>query len=459
MQIVKELLDNRASETSSRPSIHALDAICGGNFFALASSHTDLWKTGKKLIGPFMTPNAIKPRIPVVERESLQLLQDLVRSPENLCAHIFRFSLSSVTTIVYGERVTTHDSVYSTEFSGYLEHFLKAISPESAPVDLIPLLRYIPARFAPWKGVWKETGLRQRRIYSSFFEDAEREIKSGRRSGNFIETILNRQEELGLSRDLAVYLGGSMLDAGTESTSAIVQSLILCLAQYPDVMKKAQDEIDSYVGDGRLPVPGDIDGLPYVQAVVKEVHRFRTAAPTGLPHAPTHDLEYRGCIIPKGATIMVNVWAILHDPGQYCGSLSIFFTRNSIKILDHSELFECPDTFWPERYLLNPNGTRPGLEKDYTVRTSLHFGSGKRLCPGMHFSNTLMGIVAMRLLWAFNFSPENGSAKPHNTLDIIDGYTEGIAFAPKDLKCKIVPRSQEKIDIITEYYDNQNRKI
>uniref|UniRef100_A0A8H7XNV4 Cytochrome P450 n=1 Tax=Psilocybe cubensis TaxID=181762 RepID=A0A8H7XNV4_PSICU len=378
---------------------------------------TDLWKTGKKLIGPFMTPNAIKPRIPVVERESLQLLQDLVRSPE----------VSEPLDL----------PIICTEFSGYLEHFLKAISPESAPVDLIPLLRYIPARFAPWKGVWKETGLRQRRIYSSFFEDAEREIKSGRRSGNFIETILNRQEELGLSRDLAVYLGGSMLDAGTESTSAIVQSLILCLAQYPDVMKKAQDEIDSYVGDGRLPVPGDIDGLPYVQAVVKEVHRFRTAAPTGLPHAPTHDLEYRGCIIPKGATIMVNVWAILHDP----------------------ELFECPDTFWPERYLLNPNGTRPGLEKDYTVRTSLHFGSGKRLCPGMHFSNTLMGIVAMRLLWAFNFSPENGSAKPHNTLDIIDGYTEGIAFAPKDLKCKIVPRSQEKIDIITEYYDNQNRKI
>ena len=50
---------------------------------------------------------------------------------------------------------------------------------------------------------------------------------------------------------------------------------------YPDVMRKAQHEIDVVVGSGRLPTFADTPNLPYVRAIVMEVLRWRTVAPLG----------------------------------------------------------------------------------------------------------------------------------------------------------------------------------
>lgn len=50
---------------------------------------------------------------------------------------------------------------------------------------------------------------------------------------------------------------------------------------YPDVAKKAQEEIDSVVGNDRLPSYADRECMPYVDALVKEVFRWNTVVPTG----------------------------------------------------------------------------------------------------------------------------------------------------------------------------------
>lgn len=43
----------------------------------------------------------------------------------------------------------------------------------------------------------------------------------------------------------------------------------------------------------------------------------------------------------------------------------------------YQDLFERPNEFWPERYLLTSDGTKPDLDKDYSIRSTLSFGSGK----------------------------------------------------------------------------------
>jgi hypothetical protein len=43
---------------------------------------------------------------------------------------------------------------------------------------------------------------------------------------------------------------------------------------YPQVMKKAQDELDSVVGVHRLPDFEDFDSLPYIQALIRECLRL-----------------------------------------------------------------------------------------------------------------------------------------------------------------------------------------
>ena len=58
-------------------------------------------------------------------------------------------------------------------------------------------------------------------------------------------------------------------------------ALLYALASYPDAQRKAQAEIDLVVGMDRLPSVTDMQDLPYVHAIVKEVGRWFTVIPLG----------------------------------------------------------------------------------------------------------------------------------------------------------------------------------
>ena len=48
----------------------------------------------------------------------------------------------------------------------------------------------------------------------------------------------------------------------------------------PEVVKKAQAEIDSVIGQDRLPSFADRERLPYINAIVLEVMRWHSVTPT-----------------------------------------------------------------------------------------------------------------------------------------------------------------------------------
>lgn len=56
-------------------------------------------------------------------------------------------------------------------------------------------------------------------------------------------------------------------------TVSSIGTFFLAMLLYPDVQKKAQEELDRVVGTGRLPTFEDETSLPYVSAVVKEAMR------------------------------------------------------------------------------------------------------------------------------------------------------------------------------------------
>ena len=51
-------------------------------------------------------------------------------------------------------------------------------------------------------------------------------------------------------------------------------TFILAMLKNPEVQRKAQEEIDSVVGNDRLPSFEDREQLPYVRAVCTEVLRY-----------------------------------------------------------------------------------------------------------------------------------------------------------------------------------------
>ena len=53
------------------------------------------------------------------------------------------------------------------------------------------------------------------------------------------------------------------------------------MALHPDVLQRAQEELDRVVGRARLPNFHDRENLPFVNAIVKEVIRWEAVIPTG----------------------------------------------------------------------------------------------------------------------------------------------------------------------------------
>ncbi len=94
----------------------------------------------------------------------------------------------------------------------------------------------------------------------------------------------------------------------TLQTNAAVAAFFLAMALHPEVQIKAQKELEAVVGTNRLPDFSDRASLPYTDALVKELLRWHVVLPIGVPHRVVAYDEYRGKLIPGGATILVNVW-------------------------------------------------------------------------------------------------------------------------------------------------------
>jgi len=116
-----------------------------------------------------------------------------------------------------------------------------------------------------------------------------------------------------------------------KQTVSAIYSFFLALTLHPEVLKKAQSEIDAVVGSERLPTFADRPHLPYINALVLEVFRWHTVVPTGesissivlkganilntaVPHRVMQDDIHEGHFIPKGALVIPNIWYVSFQP-------------------------------------------------------------------------------------------------------------------------------------------------
>lgn len=119
------------------------------------------------------------------------------------------------------------------------------------------------------------------------------------------------QKEEDFSDDLAAYLGGSLLQAGSETTAAILVGFVQAMVIFPQVAKTGQLELDRVCGD-RMPDLNDVPNLPYIRACAKEASRWMPGFMLGIPHSVTQDDTYMGYHIPKDSTVILNIWYVFY---------------------------------------------------------------------------------------------------------------------------------------------------
>ncbi|KAI0253712.1 cytochrome P450 [Lactifluus subvellereus] len=302
------------------------------------------------------------------------------------------------------------------------------ILPGALLVNHLPFLRHIPS-WVPWFNyeslarIGRELGQRTMNEPINFVKNAMV------RDGTAIPSLacehlqemenLNGPERQARERVIKEILG-SMFLAGSDTTVSLVSYLFLALILYPEVQKRAQAELDSVVSRDRLPTFDDRPRLPYIEAVCKELLRWGVVLPIGVPHASSEDDIYEGFFIPKGSIIIADTWAILHNP----------------------ELYPEPEVFNPERFL-SDDGT---FQDDPTI--ALAFGIGKRICPGRHFVDVTLFIVAASVLSVFNVTKardKHGHEIPVKDAMPVDGT---FMLEPEKFVCSITPRDELAKDLV-----------
>ncbi|KAI0088580.1 cytochrome P450 [Irpex rosettiformis] len=229
-------------------------------------------------------------------------------------------------------------------------------------------MKYLPT----WLAKWKREGLawheRETRMFEGFNTEIAEKMNQGEAPESFVTDLIQTENRHKLSKKESAWLAGNMVSAGSETTSSTLENFILIMIHHPEVMRKAQAEIDSVVGRERPPLLQDRSYLPYIGAVMKELLRWRPAAPIGLPRRATEDNWYEGHFIPKGTTVIGNIW----DPS----------------------IFPDFDTYRPERWLDAAGKLKPAPPDTHQMG-HLSFGFGRRNCPGMYFADQALFIAEL----------------------------------------------------------------
>ena len=305
-----------------------------------------------------------------------------------------------------------------------------AAMPFAWPVDAIPVLKYLPGWFPG--AAFKKTAQRYKQINQAFvdipYDFVRRQMARETYNPSYVSNLVNKlsgNQSPGLVQEdehAVKHTAAIMYAGGVDTTASALSSFVLAMVMFPEVQRKAQQEIDEHVGTHRLPVAEDRDNLPYVNGIVKESLRWSPITPLGFPHVATVDTIYGHYLIPKGATILPSVWWFLHDP----------------------DVYDDPETFDPGRYLEPRNEPDPVPEV---------FGYGRRACPGRYFADGTAFLAIVRLLAIFDIraATDEEGRQQEVKLNVQPGLGSFILPFPH----RIAPRGKKQVNLVarieTEY--------
>ncbi|KAM7274225.1 hypothetical protein ACFE04_028889 [Oxalis oulophora] len=194
--------------------------------------------------------------------------------------------------------------------------------------------------------------------------------------------------------------------AGVDTSTITIVFAMTELARNPRVMKKAQEEIRTIIGNKRRIFESDIDKLSYLKLILKETLRLHPPGVLLVPREAISKFQVNGYNIYPGTRIQINVWGMGRD----------------------SSIWESPEEFIPERFEDNPI--------DYKGQhfELLPFGAGRRGCPGMLMGMSVVELALANLLYYFDWKLPDGMKEE----DISMEESPGITVYKKD-PLKLVP--------------------
>ncbi|XP_009610308.1 cytochrome P450 77A1-like [Nicotiana tomentosiformis] len=233
-------------------------------------------------------------------------------------------------------------------------------------------------------------------------------------SFSYLDTLFDVKVEgtkSGPTNPELVTLCSEFLNGGTDTTATAIEWAIGRMIENPSIQKRIYEEIRNTVGDRKVDEK-DMDKMPYLNAVVKELLRKHPPTYVTFTHAVTEPTTLGGYDIPTYANVEFFVPGISDDP----------------------KVWSDPEKFDPDRFL---SGREDADITGVTGVKMMPFGVGRRICPGLGLATVHVNLMLARMIQEFEWSayPENSKVD----------FTEKLEFTvvmKNSLRAKVKPRMQ-----------------
>ncbi|KAK3344529.1 cytochrome P450 [Lasiosphaeria hispida] len=413
LKVASDLMDRKSSVTSHRPQ-NIVVGIMTGNLLITFLNPGDVWHRMRRASQEGLRSSSVPLYYPALYREAVSLSVKMLSDPSKMewYGHIQGAVAGGAIRMIYG-RSSEEDVSTLNEYVKRLT--MSATSPAAHLVDVLPWLNVFPAWMSPWKKMAQRAFETDSGTFKKLFRETERR---GMDTPSMVNTLTKNAKSLGLAEEEEYWLAGAVF-TGSQTIIDVLSWWLMAMLLYPETQQRAHDEIDHVIAKGRLPTFEDCKKMPYMQAMVKEVIRWRPIDPLGLPHTTSEDIWYEGFFIPKGSMLVPNVWAINRDPDTFG-----------------------PDAhhFNPARHLDDTTGNMKPSPADTKEEGHVSFGFGRRICVGRHFANKMLLINMVLLAWATKIDAERGPDGRPIGLDVDGCVDEGVTVRPVPFPCNITPR-------------------
>ncbi|KAJ3563157.1 hypothetical protein NP233_g9122 [Leucocoprinus birnbaumii] len=412
-----DMLEKKGSIYSERPMLQMGGELVGWKNTLVLLPYGDRFKSYRRNFHRSIGSHTSMSRFyPVEESETHKFLKRLLSTPDDLIKHIRQTAGAIILHISHGYEVEVTGDPFVELADIALEQFSLSTAPGNFIVNLVPSLSFLPDWF-PGAG-FKKTAREWAQTLDEMIEKPHKYVKEQIAKGiakpSFTADLLgNSDVDAGQEFDIK-WSAGSLYGGGAD-TSRLFYAFFKAMVLFPDVAMNAQAEIDSVIGQDRLPSLADKTNLPYVTALALEVLRWHPVVPTGFAHVVKEDDIHNGYLIPRGTLIIPNIWKILHDPKTYASPMS----------------------FDPTRFL------GPNPEPD---PRQVCFGFGRRICPGRVLADASIFISCAMTLAVFDIS-KHVDVSGQVVEPIVD-QTTGIISHPTPFRCSIKPRSEKALALI-----------
>ncbi|TFK25117.1 cytochrome P450 [Coprinopsis marcescibilis] len=429
-EVANDLLEKRSSIYSGRPRMTMLNELSGWDFNFGFQDYGSYWRTHRKLVHLTFNQGVVGHFKPHVTRATRNMLNRFLDEPRKMEENLRNMAAETIITVLYGIEVRQKDDFYMLTAARGVAPAIELLgAPGSRIVDALPFLKHVP----DWlPGVtFRHRAEEAKRAVRAMLEipykvSKDAYDKCSSRMVSFVDLSLGKMEDQSrdnsYTEDDIKKVAGSLYTAGTETTASAIVSCMLALVKNPDVLKRAQQELDSVIKDGEMPGLEDEPLLPFTTAVVNEALRWREVVPQAIPHYLATEDEYRGYRIPAKSIIIPNAWAMLHN----------------------ESIYPEPFKFYPERFL------KDGKLDIQTQQDPAHacWGFGRRICPGRFLAYSAVWLGIASLMYVFDI--EKAKDEDGNEIEPREEFLSGLSLMAKPFEYTIKPRSEERVALVRE---------